>query len=141
MTIVWISWMIWNFVRFHEIHFQTDAESFSFLSWKTKKFYSLKKWFFKPFSISKHKSFVYQPNFQWRFWHGCSKFKVILIQNPAISGVSFYAFTVFSSCSAYELYAAIIRKAVFEISEFVGKAFTNLNIVARIFLILEKKKQ
>ena len=25
------------FVRFHEILFQTDAESFSFLSWKTKK--------------------------------------------------------------------------------------------------------
>ena len=33
-------WLSWNFVRFHEIHFQTDAESFSFLSWKTKKFYS-----------------------------------------------------------------------------------------------------
>ena len=27
---------------------------------------------------------------------------------------------VFPSCSAYDLYAAIIRKAVFEISEFVG---------------------
>ena len=35
-----IVWMSLNFVRFHEIHFQTDAESFSFLSWKTKKFYS-----------------------------------------------------------------------------------------------------
>ena len=35
-----IFWMSWNFVRFHEILFQTDAESFSFLSWKTKKFYS-----------------------------------------------------------------------------------------------------
>ena len=35
--------MSWNFVRFHEILFQTDAESFSILSWKTKKFYSLKK--------------------------------------------------------------------------------------------------
>ena len=40
ITIVWISWMSWNFVRFHKIFFQTDAESFSFLSWKTKKFYS-----------------------------------------------------------------------------------------------------
>ena len=33
----------WNFVRFHEISFQTDAESFSFLSWKTKKFCPYKK--------------------------------------------------------------------------------------------------
>ena len=32
ITIVWI----WNFVRFLSIGFQTDAESFSFLSWKTK---------------------------------------------------------------------------------------------------------
>ena len=28
--------MSWNLVRFHEIHFQTNAESFSFLSWKRK---------------------------------------------------------------------------------------------------------
>ena len=40
LTIVWISWMSWNFVRFHEIQFQKDAERFSFLSWKTKQFYS-----------------------------------------------------------------------------------------------------
>ena len=40
IEIVWMSWMSWMFVRFHEILFQTDAESFSFLSWKTKKFYS-----------------------------------------------------------------------------------------------------
>jgi hypothetical protein len=32
----------WNFVRFHEILFQTDAEDFSFLSWKRKRFYSWK---------------------------------------------------------------------------------------------------
>ena len=37
ITIVWMSW---NFVRFHEVLFWTDAESFSILSWKTKKFYS-----------------------------------------------------------------------------------------------------
>ena len=30
-------------MRFHEIQFLTDAESFSFLSGKTKKFYSYKK--------------------------------------------------------------------------------------------------
>ena len=40
MEIIQISWMSWNFVRFHEILFQTDTEIFSFLSWKTKKFYS-----------------------------------------------------------------------------------------------------
>ena len=40
-----MSWMNWNFVRFHKILFQTDAESFSFLSWKTKKFYSQKNIF------------------------------------------------------------------------------------------------
>ena len=33
-----------NSVRFHEILFQTDAENFSFLSYKTKKFYSWKKY-------------------------------------------------------------------------------------------------
>ena len=38
--ILFVVWLSWNFVRFHEIPFQTDAESFSFLSWKTKKFYS-----------------------------------------------------------------------------------------------------
>ena len=37
LSVVWLSW---NFVRFHEILFHTIAESFSFLSWKTKKFYS-----------------------------------------------------------------------------------------------------
>ena len=37
LSVVWVSW---NFVRFHEILFLTDAESFSFLSWKTKKFYT-----------------------------------------------------------------------------------------------------
>ena len=40
IKIVWMSWMRWNFVRFHEILFQTVAETFNFLSWKTKKFYS-----------------------------------------------------------------------------------------------------
>ena len=35
---------------------------------KNKKVLFLKKIFFKPLSISKQKSFVYWPNFQWRFW-------------------------------------------------------------------------
>ena len=42
LSVVWLSW---NFVRFHEILFQTDAQSFSFLTWKIKKFYSWKKKF------------------------------------------------------------------------------------------------
>ena len=37
LSVVWLSW---NFARFHEIQFQTEPESFSLLSWKTKKFYS-----------------------------------------------------------------------------------------------------
>ena len=37
LSVVWLSW---NFARFHEIQFQTEPKSFSFLSWKTKKFYS-----------------------------------------------------------------------------------------------------
>ena len=40
ITIVWMIWMSWNFVRFHEILFQTDTESLSCLSWKTKYFLS-----------------------------------------------------------------------------------------------------
>ena len=35
-----VFWMSWNFVRFHKILNQTDAENFSFLSWQAKKFYS-----------------------------------------------------------------------------------------------------
>ena len=62
ITIVWMSWMSWNFVRFHEILFQT-----AFYLEKQKSFIP-KKIFFKPLSISKQKIFVYWPNFQWRFW-------------------------------------------------------------------------
>ena len=57
-----------------EIIFQTDAESFSFLSWKKKVLcmellcIAKKNW---P-SISNQKSFVYWPNFQWRVWPGNS---------------------------------------------------------------------
>ena len=46
LSVVWLSW---NFVRFHKILFHTDAESFSFLSWKAKKN------IFRPLSISKQK--------------------------------------------------------------------------------------
>ena len=50
-------------MRFHEIQFQINTESFSFLSLKTKKFYTKKKKKIKPLSISKQKSFVYCLNF------------------------------------------------------------------------------
>ena len=43
LSVVWLSW---NLARVHITQFQTEPESFSFLSWKTKKFYSyLKKKF------------------------------------------------------------------------------------------------
>ena len=62
-----MSWMSWNFVRF-KINFWIDAESFSFLSWKTKKFHSEKKYFFS--AVSKHAKIIPKdgasyPNFQW----------------------------------------------------------------------------
>ena len=38
-----MNWMSWNFMKFHKICFQTDSESFSFLSWKTKIKIFLKK--------------------------------------------------------------------------------------------------
>ena len=52
LSVVWLSW---NFVRFHEILFQTDAESFSVLSWKTNKFYSWKNIFQAVVNINTRK--------------------------------------------------------------------------------------
>ena len=75
LSVVWLSW---NFARFHKIQFQTEPESFSFLSWKTKKFYSWKNKFFKRLSISKQKSFVYWLNFPEGF--GFRKHIQILLQ-------------------------------------------------------------
>ena len=48
-------------VRFHEILYQTDTESFSFLSWKTKKAIVSKYAKIDP------KDGASSPNFQWRF--------------------------------------------------------------------------
>ena len=47
--------MSWKFVRFHEFKFQTEPESFSFLSWKTKKFIPKKNifWAVPPRCIQK----------------------------------------------------------------------------------------
>ena len=66
-----IFWMSWNFVRFHEILFQRNAESFSFIL-KNKKVLFLKRYFLSR-KVSKYakidpKDGAYCPNFQWRFW-------------------------------------------------------------------------
>ena len=37
IKIVWMSWMSWHFVRFHDFFF-TDTNIFDFPSWKAKKF-------------------------------------------------------------------------------------------------------
>lgn len=70
-----MSWMSSNFVRFHEIQFQTDSESFSLPSWKTKKKvlfrnkYSLSR-FFQNMPRSVQKMALAVLNFQWGFWYG-----------------------------------------------------------------------
>ena len=66
--------MSWNLVRSHEIQFQTDSESFSFLSWKTKKFYSWKK-NSAAVNIKTKKALFTDSIFQWRFWLKSSKFR------------------------------------------------------------------
>ena len=66
LSVVWLSL---NFARFHEIQFQTEPDSFSFLSWKIKKVLFLKKNFLRPLSISKQNSFVYWLNFPEGFIH------------------------------------------------------------------------
>ena len=67
ITIVWISGISWNLVRFHDILFQTVSKSFSFLSWK-KKVLFLKKYFLSRSAKIDPKDGVRRPNFQWRFW-------------------------------------------------------------------------
>ena len=64
----------WNFVRFDEIIFQTDVESFSFLAWKTKKVLFIKEYGLGRSSSKSAKRVLTDgiccPNFQLRF---CSK--------------------------------------------------------------------
>jgi hypothetical protein len=61
--------MSWN-VRFHEIPNQTETENFSFLSWKTKKFYSWK--IYDLSHMARNSSFLNQhlngAILEWRFW-------------------------------------------------------------------------
>ena len=61
LSVVWLSW---NFARFHEIQFQTEPESFSFLSWKTKKIYSWKKNFLSRCQYQNKKSLFTDSIFQ-----------------------------------------------------------------------------
>ena len=58
-----VVWLSWNF----EILFQTDAESFSFLSWKTKSFIPKKNIFLAVVNI-KTKKFCLLTQFSGRFW-------------------------------------------------------------------------
>ena len=60
--------MSWNFVRFHEIQFQTEP-SFSFLSWKTKKFYPYKNIFFSRTAKIDPKDGISRLNFLKGFDH------------------------------------------------------------------------
>ena len=56
----WVE-ILWN-------SFSSRCWKFKFSILKNKKVLFLRKIFFRLLSISKQKSFVYWPNFQWRFW-------------------------------------------------------------------------
>ena len=77
ITIFWISWTNWNFVRFHEYQLQTNAESIL----KNKKVLFFKKYFLSRTAKIDPKDGVSRPNFQWRHyvWHyhrlGCRSYK------------------------------------------------------------------
>ena len=56
---------LWGFTKFI---FKQILKVSAFYLEKQKKKNIPKKIFFRPLSLSKQKSFVYWPNFQWRFW-------------------------------------------------------------------------
>ena len=58
----------WNFCEVSRNSFSNRFWKFQLSILKNKKVLFLKNIFFKPLSISKQKSFVYHPNFRWRFW-------------------------------------------------------------------------
>ena len=58
-----VVWLSWNVVSFLKSLFQTDAESFSFLSWKTKKVLFLKKYFLSRTAKIDPKDGTCCPNF------------------------------------------------------------------------------
>ena len=62
--------LIENYARFHEILFLTNAESFTFLSWKTKKVLFLKKPFLSHFQYQNKKVSFTGPIFSkgFDFW-------------------------------------------------------------------------
>ena len=59
-----VVWLISNFVRFLEILFQADAESFSFLSWKTKSFIPKKN---DISQVSEYARIVLWPTNKWLY--------------------------------------------------------------------------
>ena len=82
-----VVWLGWSFVRFSRNSFSNRCWKFQLSILKSKKVLFLKNIFFKPLSISKQKSFVSWPNFQWRFW--CNWFYINFLwiynsQNNAI---------------------------------------------------------
>ena len=69
IEILWMSRISWNFVRFFAKFFSSRCWKFQLSIYlEQQKSFIPKKIFFRPLSISKQKSFVYWPNFQWRFW-------------------------------------------------------------------------
>ena len=69
-------------MRIHEILLQTDAESFSFLSLKSKKFYSLKNYFLGRCQYQNKKALFTDPIFS-------DGFDFYNVANLAIYGRSF----------------------------------------------------
>ena len=66
-----LSAFVWkkDFVKPHKIYFETDAESFSFLSCKTKKFYSERKYFLNRCQYQNKKGLFTDPIFSEGFEH------------------------------------------------------------------------
>ena len=74
--------MNWNFARLDEILNQTADENFSFLSWKTKKFYSKKKYFLSRCQYQNKKALFTNPIFSESFAYKAknSPFEFFLFQ-------------------------------------------------------------
>ena len=88
LSVVWSSW---NFVRFHEINFQTDDERFSFLSWKTKVLF-LKKYFLGCCQYQNKKALFTDPIFS-------EGFVSAVLEKIHISGLKVKMSQLFKRCS------------------------------------------
>ena len=69
----WVE-ILWGFTKFYF----KQMLKVSVFHLKKQKSFIPKKLFFSPLSISKQKSFVYWPNFQWRFWQGPHEPKLVV---------------------------------------------------------------